>query len=172
MLSSLILYHCLFESCLFKQSRWANSLAWVIGTFHTFQIDRCLNYSRIKNRQRIQKERENTSKNTRFSFSQPTQMGVTACYPAMLWDISAATISWPGCCVGGLLRHPQHTCAQQWLHFLAFLCTWRNCILPFTEANTYQQISWYFGVKSTVEHLDQNTHTEELIASEIVMEQK
>lgn len=134
--SSLILCHCLFESCLFKQSRWANSLAWVIGTFHTFQIDRCLNCSRIKNRQRIQKERENTSKNIRFSCSQPTQMGVTACYCAMLWDISAAIISCPGCCVGGLLRHSQHICAQQWLHFLVFFCTWWNCILPFTEANT------------------------------------
>lgn len=120
MLSSLILHHYLFESCLSKQSRWANSLAWVVGTFHTFQIDRCLNYSRIKYRQGTQNEGENTSKSVRFSCSQPTQMGVTACYCAMHWDISAAVISLPGCCLGGLPGPtPQHICAQQeWLNFL------------------------------------------------------
>lgn len=133
----LSLYQCIsvYLKAVFS-SRWANSLAWVIVTFHTFLIDRCLNYCRIKNRQRIQKERENTSKNIRFSCTQPTQTGVTACYCAMLWDMSAAIISWPGCCLGGLLRHSQHICAQQWLHFLLFLCTWWNCILSFTEANT------------------------------------
>lgn len=113
MLSSLTLYHSLFESCLSKQSRWANTLAWVVGTFHTFQIDRCLNYSRIKYRQWIQNNGENTSETIRFSCSQPTQMGVTACYCAVHWDISAAIISLPGHCLGGLLGHPQHICAPQ-----------------------------------------------------------
>lgn len=119
-LSSLILCCCLFESCLSKQSRWANSLAWVVGTFHTFQIDRCLNYSRIKYRQGIQTEGENTSKSIRFSCSQPTQMGVNACYCAMRWDISTTIISLPGCCLGGLTAGapPAHLCSLEWLHFL------------------------------------------------------
>lgn len=84
--------------------------------FHTFQRDRCLKYSRIKDRQGIQNEGENTSEIVRSGCCQPTQMGVTSYYCAMCWDISAAVISLPGRCFGGLLREPQHICAQQWFH--------------------------------------------------------